>query len=60
MRPPSRPERSLDRETRRDDRRWPIAIAIALVIVVLMNLVFIFVAVSGADDVVPSYDTEER
>jgi len=28
--------------------------------VILVNAIFIFIAVSGADDVVPSYVTEER
>jgi hypothetical protein len=33
---------------------------VGLVLVVLVNAVFIYIAVSGADDVVPSYVTEER
>ena len=45
---------------KRDSRLWPIAIIVALVVVVLVNALFIFLAVSGADDVVPSYNTEPR
>lgn len=41
-------------------RLWPIGIIVALVIVVLVNAVFIFVAVRGADEVVPSYNSEPR
>jgi hypothetical protein len=44
----------------RTDRRWPIAIAIGLALVILVNLVFIYIAVSGKDDVVPSYRSERR
>jgi len=50
----------LEPEAPRSDLRWPIGIAIALLIVILVNLTFIYVAVSGGDDVVPSYHTEER
>ena len=42
------------------DRRWPIAIAIGLAIVILVNLAFIYIAVSGKDEIVPSYHTERR
>ena len=41
-------------------RLWPILITVGLVLVILVNAVFIYIAVSGADDVVPSYVTEER
>ena len=41
-------------------RIWPVLITLGLVLVVLVNAVFIYIAVSGADDVVPSYHTEER
>ena len=41
-------------------RLWPVLITLGLVFVVLVNAVFIYIAVSGADDVVPSYHTEER
>jgi hypothetical protein len=44
----------------RPDRLWPIIIIVGLVVVGLVNGVFIYIAVSGADDVVPSYVTEER
>ena len=40
--------------------RWPIGIAIGLILVVLVNLAFIYIAVSGKDEVVPSYHTEQR
>lgn len=39
---------------------WPIMIVVGLVIVILMNAVFIYVAVSGRDEVVPSYHMEAR
>jgi hypothetical protein len=41
-------------------RLWPVLIILGLVLVVLVNAVFIYIAVSGADDVVPSYQTERR
>ena len=41
-------------------RLWPIAIAIGLLLVVLVNLAFIYIAVSGADEITPSYFTEPR
>lgn len=44
----------------RSDRLWPTLIIIGLVLVGLVNGIFIYIAVSGADDVVPSYVTEER
>ena len=44
----------------RDSRLWPILITVGLVLVILVNALFIFIAVSGADQVVPSYHTEER
>ena len=42
------------------DLRWPIAIVIGLVLVILVNLTFIYIAVSGKDEIVPSYHTERR
>jgi hypothetical protein len=45
---------------RRRDLRWPIAIAVGLFLVVLVNLAFIYIAVSGKDEIVPSYQTERR
>lgn len=46
---------------RRIDRLlWPVVIVVALIIVAAVNAYFIYVAVSGADDVVPSYNTERR
>ena len=44
----------------KNDRLWPILIAVGFVLVILVNAIFIYIAVSGADDVVPSYQTEER
>ena len=44
----------------RSDWIWPVAIIVALLIVVAVNAAYIWVAVSGADDVVPSYYTEDR
>jgi hypothetical protein len=43
-----------------DARLWPYLITAGLVLVILVNAVFIYFAVSGADEVVPSYHTEER
>jgi len=42
------------------DRLWPRLIVAGLLVVVLVNVAFIWIAVSGADDVVPSYTEEER
>jgi hypothetical protein len=51
----------LERQVRRFDRLlWPILIVLGLLIVIVMNAVFIYVAVSGQDEVVPSYQTEAR
>jgi hypothetical protein len=36
------------------------AIAVALAVVVLVNAIFIYVAVTGADEVAPSYNQGER
>jgi len=41
-------------------RLWPILITVGLALVILVNGIFIYIAVKGADDVVPSYLTEER
>jgi hypothetical protein len=41
-------------------RLWPIIIIVGLILVIVVNGIFIYIAVSGADDVVPSYTTEER
>ena len=45
---------------RRRDLRWPIAIAVGLFLVILVNLAFIYIAVSGKDEIVPTYHTERR
>jgi len=50
----------MEQAERPTDRRWPVGIAIGLLIVVLMNLAFIYIAVSGKDEVVPSYSIEHR
>ena len=39
---------------------WPAAIVCGLFLVICVNAAFIYIAVSGADEVVPSYATEER
>jgi len=44
----------------RDSRLWPMIIIVGMVLVILVNVIFIYIAVSGADDIVPSYQTEER
>jgi len=44
----------------RDSRLWPILIGAGLAFVILVNGIFIYIAVKGADQVVPSYVTEER
>ena len=48
-------------QVRKFDRLlWPIMIVVGLLIVIIMNAVFIYVAVSGRDEIVPSYHTESR
>ncbi len=42
------------------DHVWPAAIIIGLVLVALVNFTFIYIAVSGADEVAPSYVTGPR
>ncbi|MFC1661578.1 hypothetical protein ACFL3S_09030 [Gemmatimonadota bacterium] len=44
----------------RPDRLWPVIIVAGLLAVAVVNGIFIYIAISGADDVVPSYVTEER
>ena len=39
---------------------WPLLIIAGAVVVIGVNVGFIYIAVSGADEVVPSYATEER
>lgn len=57
---PSEPKTvTLDPQKARD-LRWPLGIALALIVTVLVNVAFIYIAVSGADDVVPTYQTEPR
>jgi len=40
--------------------RWPIGIALAFLVLFLMNGVLVYLAVTRADEVVPSYGTELR
>jgi hypothetical protein len=47
-------------EAGRGVRLWPVLIVIGLTLVILVNGLFIYIAVKGADEVVPSYNTEER
>ena len=42
------------------DLAWPIGIVVALLLVVAVNVAFIYIAVSGADEVVESYEAETR
>jgi len=42
------------------DHLWPVIIIVALAVVMLVNAVFIYIAVSGADEVAPSYTQGER
>jgi len=42
------------------DRLWPMLVVAGLLVVVLVNVAYIWIAVSGADEVVPSYVEEER
>jgi hypothetical protein len=58
--PPSRPDHNSEQSSRGRDLRWPIGIAVGLLLMILVNLAFIFIAVQGADEVVPSYQTEPR
>ena len=44
----------------KNDRLWPIILTILLVVVVAVNAAFIYIAVTGADDVDPSYTQGER
>jgi hypothetical protein len=62
--PGNAPDTVADRETMdagtRNDRLWPTLIILGLALVFLVNGLFIYIAVKGADEVVPSYLTEER
>ena len=58
---PSNQDSSLEGSKKAADARlWPMLITAGLVLVIVVNALFIYIAVSGADDVVPSYNTEER
>jgi len=39
---------------------WPVIIVAALVLVMVVNAVFIYIAVTGADEVAPSYVAGQR
>ncbi|MDH5590932.1 MAG: FixH family protein [Gemmatimonadota bacterium] len=39
---------------------WPVAIIVGMVVVMAVNGAFIYIAVSGADEVVESYESGER
>lgn len=43
-----------------ESRLWPVLIVLGMTLVILVNGLFIYIAVKGADEVVPSYNTEER
>ena len=43
-----------------DESVWPAIIIIALAVVMAVNAAFIYIAVSGADEVAPSYMEGER
>jgi hypothetical protein len=43
-----------------DESVWPAIIIIALAVVMAVNAVFIYIAVTGAEDVAPSYVEGER
>jgi hypothetical protein len=47
-------------EAHRPDRRWPIGVVVGLLIMIAVNICFMYIAVTGADDVVPSYWEEGR
>ena len=49
----------METDTRRD-HLWPWLLAIGLALVVLVNGIFIWIAVSGADEVAPSYNQGDR
>ena len=42
------------------DHLWPWLLGIGLVLVMLVNAIFIWIAVSGADEVAPSYTQGNR
>ncbi len=52
---PEKPQMQLS-----DDMVWPAIIVVALVLVVVVNAVFIYIAVTGADEVAPSYVAGQR
>jgi hypothetical protein len=51
---------ALPDRSRAKDWVWPVGIALGLFLVILVNAAFIYIAVSDADEIVPSYAAEER
>ncbi len=47
-------------ETHRNDMRWPLAITVGLLIMIAVNICFMYIAVTGADEISPSYVEGER
>ena len=45
-------------EAKRRDLIWPIAIVVGLLTMVAVNVGFAYIALSGADEVVESYQSE--
>lgn len=54
------PAPSPGRITLTRDHLWPAIIIAALALVMIVNAVFVYIAVSGADEVAPSYTQGER
>jgi hypothetical protein len=57
---PGAPSSSEGAVRRRRDLVWPVILGVALLMVLVVNAVFIYVAVSGADEVAPSYQQGDR
>ena len=57
---PSQQSKQRPVELREGSLRWPLGIALGLLVVVLVNAAFAYVAITGADEVAPSYQTEQR
>lgn len=55
---PAAPRRG--RITLSRDQIWPLIIVVGLAIVMAVNAMFIYIAVTGADEVVPSYNAGQR
>ena len=46
--------------TLKQDHLWPFIIGATLAVVIIVNVIFIYIAVTGADEVTPSYVEGER